>query len=437
MISQDAKAGDIVYIHYSGHGARVKTSYPDLKGQNGLDEAIVPLDIGCGGQYLRDVEIAILLNAMTNNKLIVTVVLDCCHSGSITRSPGDPQPRGIEQIDALANDSHQRTAIQIPEDQPELMNSLKTTYRTVGREVWWDPRGYELFAACHLGKQAYEKCYQDGHWHGVLTYNLLASLKLGGANLTHGMLEQRLTAKVTQEQSLQTPIFAGNKCRYLFRSDERRHVPTIAVTRVDGKNVILAAGKVHAMLCGSEYAIYPWNANDFDDSDQRPKVRVIEVRSMESTAKLFELPLLDESDELSFQAVPLKSLVKELVVKLCSNSSDRIQRTKFTQLQDKIAQQRAGSSDNAPSCPVKLVSGSETAAYHIGVDQDKYKLLNTTNQPIVNFPSSTDPTAFLCSLKHLAKYEMIRNLKNSTVAANLRKNVKFELDVQCEAPKLT
>lgn len=299
-IADEAQAGDIVCIHYSGHGARVKTSYQDLKGPNGLDEAIIPPDIACGGQYLLDVEIAILLYAMTKKRLIVTVVLDCCHSGSITPSSGEPNCRGIEQIDALATGPHQRTAIPIPQDQPELMNSLKTTYGTVGRGVWCDPQGYELFAACRPGKKAYEECYQDGHWHGVLTYNLLASLKLGGANLTHGMLEQRLRATVTQEKSSQTPIFAGNKHRYLFSSDERQHTPTIAVTHVDRKNVILAAGKAHAVLCGSEYAIYPWNVNDFSDSNRRPKVRVIEVHNVESTAELFELPHADELIEPSF-----------------------------------------------------------------------------------------------------------------------------------------
>src|SRR5436305_12114128 len=43
---QVAQKGDQVYIHYSGHGGRVRTKIPARKGQDGLDEALVPLDIG-------------------------------------------------------------------------------------------------------------------------------------------------------------------------------------------------------------------------------------------------------------------------------------------------------------------------------------------------------------------------------------------------------
>ncbi|KAF8535366.1 hypothetical protein BDD12DRAFT_893131 [Trichophaea hybrida] len=347
-IAWEARAGDIVYIHYSGH---------------------VPPDIACGGQYLLDVEIAILFNAMTKKRLIVTVVLDCCHSGSITRSPGVPSCRGIERIDALISASHQRTAIPIPQDEPELVDYLKTTSGTAWRE--WTLA-----------------------W--VLTYNWLESLKLDGVNITHGMLEQRLTATATQEQSSHTPIFAGNKHRYLFSSDECQHVPTIAVTRVDGKNGVLAAGKAHAI-----YAIYPWNANSFSDSNSRPKVRVVKVHSVESTAELFELPHGDVPIEPSFQAVPL---VPEFTVKIFSNFPDRIEQKMFDLLQAEIFQ-------NPPDYPLELVYGPDrTACYHIRFDNDKFEHLNTSKEPVGKFPSSTNPKSFLRSLNHLARYEGIKEL---------------------------
>ena len=88
-ITELARSGDQVYVHYSGHGGRATTTYLDLKGEKGLDETLVPLDIGNSeARYLRDVELAHLLKTMVEKGLIVSVVLDSCHSGGATRGLG-------------------------------------------------------------------------------------------------------------------------------------------------------------------------------------------------------------------------------------------------------------------------------------------------------------------------------------------------------------
>src|SRR6185436_7617161 len=37
-----AHAGDQVYIHYSGHGGRTPTMFPEVKGPTGLDNSLIP-----------------------------------------------------------------------------------------------------------------------------------------------------------------------------------------------------------------------------------------------------------------------------------------------------------------------------------------------------------------------------------------------------------
>ena len=39
-----AQPKDQVYIHYSGHGGRTPTQFPELKGTNSFDESLVPTD---------------------------------------------------------------------------------------------------------------------------------------------------------------------------------------------------------------------------------------------------------------------------------------------------------------------------------------------------------------------------------------------------------
>lgn len=64
-LTDDAAPGDQVYIHYCGHGGRVPTRFPDLKGASGLDETLVPMDVGnAEARHLRDVELAYLLKKM-------------------------------------------------------------------------------------------------------------------------------------------------------------------------------------------------------------------------------------------------------------------------------------------------------------------------------------------------------------------------------------
>ncbi|WP_437735246.1 caspase family protein [Sorangium sp. So ce1335] len=62
----EAQPGDHVYIHYSGHGGRVVTRCPEVKGRDGYDETLVPMDIGdVSTRHLRDLDLAYYLDALT------------------------------------------------------------------------------------------------------------------------------------------------------------------------------------------------------------------------------------------------------------------------------------------------------------------------------------------------------------------------------------
>ncbi|KAF8454698.1 caspase domain-containing protein [Kalaharituber pfeilii] len=407
-VTDNANAGDLVYIHYSGHGARVKTSYENLKGLNGHDEALVPLDIECGGQYLLDVELAILLDAMVKKGLIVTAVLDSCYSGGATRENGTAVSRGT--------------------NRPELMDSLKKSFRRVDREFWLDPQGYELLAACRSNEEANEDFFEGhNHPHGILTHTLLSSLRLGGSNLTHGILFQRIQVKVNELFRDQTPVFAGNRQRYIFSSHEAEYIQSYPIKRVQRNKLTFGAGIPHGITVGSEYAIYPWNVQNFNDSSRRPRARVVKVDHLESTAELL-FPDPSPSSvkiEPGFHAVLLKSMLPKLPVKfLDDRSSNSTGRFQLNRLQDEINR-------SSQDCPVEVISEAETQAkYHISVDiSNNFKLFNSTNKPIRNFPQLNDPKSFIHSLIHLARYDFLLGLTHS--AQSLKGKFSFEVDGIC------
>jgi len=85
-----ARSGDVALLQFCGHGARWASSaafrdaFPD-----GRDEGLVCADSRRPGGYdLADKELAVLIGEVAANQAETVVLLDCCHSGSTTRSVG-------------------------------------------------------------------------------------------------------------------------------------------------------------------------------------------------------------------------------------------------------------------------------------------------------------------------------------------------------------
>jgi hypothetical protein len=215
----------------------------------------------------------------------------------------------------------------------------------------------------------------------------------------------------------------GDGQRYFFSSKrlDGQYIPTITVKRLDKGYLILDVGAAQGVLVGSELDIHPWDASDFSDSNRCSTVRVTDVYPLESKAELMGQPAEDRQIEAGFQAIPIKTLVRGLAVRF-SRHLNGTEEDKFNQLEKEI---ESGNKQYhlvrlAPF--VNVISGlEESVDYHIEVGNCQYKLLNTANNPIGHFPSSTDPEPFLRDIWHLARFEMCRNLKNLNVPEYLNK----------------
>lgn len=105
-LAVQSKRGDVVYVHFSGHGQQMKDVHNDEK--DGLDECWIPYDAyrkPCekdrGEKHLTDDEVNYYLNAIRDKigdigKMLV--VIDACHSGDATRGDEDEVVRGVEDI---------------------------------------------------------------------------------------------------------------------------------------------------------------------------------------------------------------------------------------------------------------------------------------------------------------------------------------------------
>lgn len=75
LVVSDAKT---LFFHYSGHGSYVRDEHGDET--DGKDETLCPIDYRSAGMILDD-EIRGILQCLNRNKSM-TMILDCCHSGS-------------------------------------------------------------------------------------------------------------------------------------------------------------------------------------------------------------------------------------------------------------------------------------------------------------------------------------------------------------------
>ncbi|MEG4246249.1 caspase family protein [Microcoleus sp. Pol10_D6] len=286
-ITEIAQPGEQVYIYYSGHGGRATTIYPELKGgADQYDEGIVPSDIGAGGRYLLDVELATLLKRMTDKGLIVTVIMDSCHSGGVTR--GDAAIRAGDGTDTTPPQKESSVALL-----EELSKNWKTLTEGVDGDIAWVPpaKNYLLLAACRPNEYAYEYAFDGKERHGALTYWLIQTLATSSTGLSFRKLYDRVCAQIQSKFPQQLPMLVGDGTRAVFGNESIPHHYSVNVSGVDSnqKQITLNAGLAQGLSSGTRFAIYPLTATEFSNRQQQLAIiEIVEVQASKSLARVLE-----------------------------------------------------------------------------------------------------------------------------------------------------
>ncbi len=294
-ITQIAKPGDRIYIHYSGHGGRAKTIYPEYKGESGQDETLVPTDIGNeNGRYLRDLEFAYLLQQMVDKQLQVTVVLDSCHSGGTTRGE-DEDVRGsgivdntVRPLESLVASSEKLIANwQNITGQTQQKAGTRSSVFMKGMLPEDATKGYVLLAACRPHEAAYEYVFEGTERNGALTYWLLKTLTPDPSKLmiTYQMLQDYIKPNINNQFRQQTPMLIGEGDRLIFGWESIPSEYTANVTDIKtGKKqrIELNVGELQGLERGAEFTLYPFGTTSFSTAQQLALVKLVEVEGSTS-----------------------------------------------------------------------------------------------------------------------------------------------------------
>jgi caspase domain-containing protein len=441
-VTQLTQAGDQVYIHYSGHGGRTKpTLLPELKGKDAFDESLVPTDIGNPeARYLRDIEMAQLLKTMVDKGLIVTVVLDSCHSGGATRGVSGDRVRGVSTIDTTKRP--QESLVASRETLAETWRQLpKGETRGVKLGSGWLPevKDYVLLAACRATESAYEHCFDQSGNHGVLTYWFLDSLKQLSPGLTYKQLHDRILAKVHSEFVLQTPQLQGDAARTVFSIEHMQPVYAVNVMQVDPaqQRLLLNVGQVHAVRKGAQFMVYPPDATDFTQISQRQAlVELSELGATDSWATLVT----------SFRPEPIQQGAQAVLI---DPGSARLQRTArvayqsdlpatipqaqaLKQVEQAILQHGKGF--------ITLAEPGGTTDYQVAITKiGTYEIWDPVGKAIANvrpalsIEKSGAAEQVAQRLVHLTRYRNILQLMNADIISPLKGKLIVELaGVQAE-----
>ncbi|MCG8407796.1 MAG: caspase family protein [Phycisphaerales bacterium] len=260
-----ASPDTVVVFHYSGHGSYTK----DVSGDegDGRDETLVPFDRSTGGASdITDDTLGELIDALTKKTKKVTIILDCCHSGTATKgatsrhAPPDPRTPPAPR-------------------QRERTSGERNTDLAIGSQ------DCVLLAACRSNESAREYSNENGQRLGAFTYFLSRRLSRSKDNETYRDVMDDVTQQVSSWHPSQNPQIEGAGRDNLFFSGIRRAAePHVLVDEQNGK-IVVRAGAASTMAVGTILDVYPPSTKKFTDRQKIATIEITNVKVARSEAR--------------------------------------------------------------------------------------------------------------------------------------------------------
>lgn len=166
-----ATPGDVLFFHYSGHGSQVPSNLEEDK----LDEIICPIDLNWMDKVITDNELKQIFNPVPNG-VNVTVVLDCCHSGTALDQleSATVTPRMLESVDKvrIMKKTMKNRYLPMPAKIEKKAKKMKLRNWNTSRDI---NQSALLIAACQPNQTSADATI-GGKPCGAGTYSLLARL---------------------------------------------------------------------------------------------------------------------------------------------------------------------------------------------------------------------------------------------------------------------
>ncbi|KAL2670137.1 hypothetical protein Neosp_015018 [[Neocosmospora] mangrovei] len=404
-VLQLSSPDDHVYIHYSGHGTiRSKDRAVAL-------ELINPTSLET--EYLYGTILRNAINKMIQKGLTVTLILDCCFSGSVLRD---------DQL------QHRKVRYLEYDDEVDLRSGYQDPFHSdtsrdseLGLSRLLDPEGHTIIAACGPLEVASELEFAGGTTRGALSYFLvdsLTKLRRRGIKVSNQMLHQNLRAQFHARVPEQTPMLYGNR-GFAFFGDfidfsVDAHLPTFSLHRsMEHGGLVLHAGQAHGVHRDDEYALSPFEQQD-EARQPTIKGRIDTVDCLTST--------INAVDPKDTESIKRGSTWKASLVTSFSPNKVHIHLDRDVPDSNNLIQ--AANSNSY----LLLSEKAENSAFHVSMDeQNTYQVRHLTPtgvKDVAKILPSQDSSHrdLLDMLHHIAKYKYFEGIDNRLSSPSLERS---------------
>lgn len=188
----ETQPGDLLYFHYSGHGAQIPDTNGDEK--DGKDEILCPVDARAAGGTISNIIVDDELNSILGKLKPGAgffMVSDSCNSGTIDQ--------GL---------TRKSRGITLPADIKNV-TPLKANLKAMATfESRVEAGKYTVITGCQENQTSADARI-NGRWNGALTYCLLETLKVGGPEMSYAAWHRATANELKTRRYSQIPNLLG------------------------------------------------------------------------------------------------------------------------------------------------------------------------------------------------------------------------------------
>lgn len=216
LLVSDAKNGDILYFHFSGHGSQIYSKLEEDK----LDEIICPYDLDWKTKVITDNDLKEIFNSVPVG-VNTTIVLDCCHSGDALDQGESMKiddeffntdlPAGTVLKAKVMTKTMKQRYLPMPADIQQDIQERSLSLRTwnTSRDI---NKSALLIAGCRSDQTSADATI-NGQAQGAATASMLGFLK-NNPSMSYRDLVTCMNGFMIKNKFTQRPVLDGSSMLY-------------------------------------------------------------------------------------------------------------------------------------------------------------------------------------------------------------------------------